>query len=407
MFSIKSLLLAGFLAAVFILNSHAQTYQWIPVNTNTSHNLKDGTVIGNSLILVGDSGKFVFRNTLQSVSVTGQLQSHASLISVEKMRFKTDSLVYRAMATNGRIYRVDTTQQVLLPDSLPVMPPAGSRPSKLIDLNLSGVDNWRYGYPLDSGKILAYKQPYTNPSLEFSLPFLGAVTDLQTFNTWGVLAIGDSGRIWRTVGLDTDFSLVFSNLVSQRLNSIFKQTSSLIWVIGNGGTLLKSTNTGQNWTLEASPSQEDYNSGIFQEGKIFLCGSNGNIMMSDDGGLNWVQETVATSEKLNKFLAGPDGKLYCLGDAGVLLMRSVVTGNQNGLASKKPLLKRSNQAWSISNPMETGLNYQILDVSGRLLFDGKVPASCEVVIPAKQAGLYLVRMMASGYSESLKFSVAD
>lgn len=407
MFSLKSLLLTGFLASAFILNSHAQTYQWIPVNTNTTHNLKDGIVIGNSLILVGDSGKYVFRNTIQSVSVTGQLQSHASLISVEKMRYKTDSMVYRALSSNGQIYRLDTLQDVLLPDSLPIMPPAGSRPLKLIDLNLSGVDNWRFGYALDSGKILAFKQPYSNPRLEFSLPFKGAITDLHTYNTWGVLAIGDSGRIWRTAGLDSDFSPVFSNMVSQRLNSIFKQTSSLIWVVGNGGTLLKSTNTGQNWTLETSPSQEDFNSGIFQEGKIFLCGSNGNIMMSDDGGLNWVQETVATSEKLNKFLAGPDGKMYCLGDGGVLLMRSVVTGNQNGLVSKKPLLLRNNQAWSISNPMETGLDYQILDISGRLLFEGKVPPSGETVLPAKQSGLYMVRMVASGFSESLKFSVAD
>lgn len=88
-------------------------------------------------------------------------------------------------------------------------------------------------------------------------------------------------------------------------------------------------------------------------------------------------------------------------------MRSVVTGNQNGLASKKPLLMRSNQAWTISNPMETGLNYQILDVSGRLLSEGKVASSCEAVIPAKQAGLYLVRIMSNEFSESLKFSVAD
>ncbi len=407
MFSLKSLFLASLLASAFILNSHAQTYQWILVNTNTSHNLKDGTVIGKSLILVGDSAKYVFRNTIQSVSVTGQLQSRANLISVVKIRYKTDSMVYCALANNGQIYRVDTSNQVFLPDSLPVMPPAGSMPSKLVDLNLSGVDNWRFGYPLDSGKILACKQPYSNPRLEISLPFHGVVTDLQTYNTWGVLAIGDSGRIWRTEGLDNDFSPVFSNMVSQRLNSIFKQTSSLFWVVGNGGTLLKSTNSGQNWTLETIPSQEDFCSGIFQEGKIFLCGNNGNIMMSDDGGLNWVQETVATSEKLNKFLAGPDGKMYCLGDGGVLLMRSVVTGIQNGLSSKKPLLKRSSKAWTISNPMEIGLDYQILDVSGRLLFEGNVSPSGEAVIPAKQAGLYLVRMVANGYSESLKFSVAD
>ena len=403
----KSLFLVGFLATASFLNLHAQTYQWIPINTNSSHNLKDGIAMGNSLILVGDSGKYVFRNTTQSVSVAGQLQSHASLVSVVKMRYKTDSMVYRALSSSGQIYRVDTLQDVLLPDSLPIMPPAGSRPSKLVDLNLSGVDNWRFGYALDSGKILAFKQPYSNPRLEFSLPFQGAVTDLQTYNTWGVLAIGDSGRIWRTAGLDNDFSPVFSNMVTNRLNAIFKQTSSLIWVAGHGGTLLKSTNAGQNWTLEASPSQEDFNSGIFQEGKIFLCGSNGNIMMSDDGGLNWVQESLGTSEKLNKFLAGPDGKLYCLGDGGVLLMRSVVTGNQNGLSFKKPLLTRSSKSWTISNPMETGLDYQILDVSGRLLFEGKVPSSGEAVIPAKQSGLYIIRMVASGFSESLKFSVAD
>ena len=61
MFSLRSLLLTGFLASASFLNLHAQTYQWIPINTNSSHNLKDGIAMGNSLILVGDSGKYVFK----------------------------------------------------------------------------------------------------------------------------------------------------------------------------------------------------------------------------------------------------------------------------------------------------------------------------------------------------------
>ena len=68
MFSFKTLIIGCILALVVNLNSNAQTYQWIPVNTNTSQNLKDGIVMGNSLILVGDSGQYVFRNTIQSVS---------------------------------------------------------------------------------------------------------------------------------------------------------------------------------------------------------------------------------------------------------------------------------------------------------------------------------------------------
>lgn len=104
---------------------------------------------------------------------------------------------------------------------------------------------------------------------------------------------------------------------SQHLNGVFMLDVQNGWVCGNVGTLLKTTNTGQNWT-QVSVTANDLNSIVFKNSNIGVAvGDNGIIIRTVNGGANWSIVSSGTTEQFRKVTSGSGSLFFAAGDNGL------------------------------------------------------------------------------------------
>ena len=72
------------------------------------------------------------------------------------------------------------------------------------------------------------------------------------------------------------------------LNSVKFINENTGWVVGEYGTIMKSTNKGINWTKQISTTTNNlYSIYIIDELKSLIVGDNGTILSTTNGGINW------------------------------------------------------------------------------------------------------------------------
>ena len=79
-----------------------------------------------------------------------------------------------------------------------------------------------------------------------------------------------------------------------QLHGVWVRNDSLIWVVGDEGTILHSRDGGQTWQRQASgtavPLQLIYGSGT----DLWTVGPRGTILHSNDDGQTWSQQASGT-----------------------------------------------------------------------------------------------------------------
>ena len=106
---------------------------------------------------------------------------------------------------------------------------------------------------------------------------------------------------------------------SQNLNSVYMHDTQSGWICGNAGTLLKTTNAGQNWN-QVNVTSNNLNSILFATSTIGIAvGANGTIIRTTDGGTSWNTITSTTTQTLRKISKG-SGLLVAVGDNGTVLI---------------------------------------------------------------------------------------
>jgi hypothetical protein len=140
------------------------------------------------------------------------------------------------------------------------------------------------------------------------------------------IAAGNGGTILKsTTGYPinwTSWVSVVSN-TTQNLNGIALDTNNAI-IVGDNGTILRSTNKGNGWSVVNSGFSNKLNSVYVNplDFRIYwVTGDNGLILKSTNTGLNWFQVPSGTTSNLKSFTP----YLIC-GTNGVAL-KSLDTGN--------------------------------------------------------------------------------
>lgn len=109
--------------------------------------------------------------------------------------------------------------------------------------------------------------------------------------------------------------------VSQNLNDVYCITENSVVVVGNAGTILKTTDGGINWIQKTSAITYNLMKVQFAGLNIgYAVGTNGTLLKSIDGGENW--SPIATGETAN---------LYGL---SVLDENTLLISGDNGLIKK-------------------------------------------------------------------------
>ncbi|MEO8513417.1 MAG: T9SS type A sorting domain-containing protein [Ignavibacteria bacterium] len=158
-------------------------------------------------------------------------------------------------------------------------------------------------------------------------PVTSANLNAVDHNYW-LFAVGDNGTILYaseliTGNLVTRTSGTTGNLRDVTISSVNNQR---IIVVGDKGTILRSTNTGNNWDNVSIPdttfnfySISHRNANTLQSGDRFVAvGSGGRIYKSTDDGATWQQKTSGTTNTLRSiyFLTLDSGVV--VGDNGTI-----------------------------------------------------------------------------------------
>ncbi len=100
----------------------------------------------------------------------------------------------------------------------------------------------------------------------------------------------DGGETWtgqRTPTTETLYSLYFID-------------SNNGWASGALGVVLKTTDGGANWTVCQTGTTDNLKSITFQSTLLgWTAGTNGTILKTDDGGVTWAMQNSGTSNELN------------------------------------------------------------------------------------------------------------
>ncbi|MBI4333539.1 MAG: hypothetical protein HY673_19930 [Chloroflexi bacterium] len=107
---------------------------------------------------------------------------------------------------------------------------------------------------------------------------------------------------------------------TRRLFSVFFFDAAKGWAVGEGGTMVRTTNGGASWTVQDSGIIYNLRSVFFlSPTNGWVAGDSGYVARSSDGGLTWNKLDVGTSAHLNAVRFKDINMGWAVGDAGAIL----------------------------------------------------------------------------------------
>ncbi|MDH4158163.1 MAG: YCF48-related protein, partial [candidate division Zixibacteria bacterium] len=138
----------------------------------------------------------------------------------------------------------------------------------------------------DSGK--SWHMPSVNPSGEVNL---WSVAFVDPQNAW---IVGDSGTILKTSD-GGDIWIEQTCPVEAELHDVAFATTSTGWIAGSGGTLLKTTDGGETWTPQDGATCHDLFSVSVVSTEVGWAAGTYAILRTQDGGQQWSAQSSGTS----------------------------------------------------------------------------------------------------------------
>ena len=137
-------------------------------------------------------------------------------------------------------------------------------------------------------------------------------TGIITGNKGRILFSNDYGRNWtlRTIAE----AKRKKKLVD--LNSSFFIDNRNVWMAGNDGVILHSTDGGITWQPGKFKEYNYYSIMFLNSNEGFIAGENGIIIHTDDGGSSWKSNTLP-AYKINRLL-DVSGSIWAIGNGGII-----------------------------------------------------------------------------------------
>ena len=120
-----------------------------------------------------------------------------------------------------------------------------------------------------------------------------------------------------------------SSGTSNRLNAVDVNDTTCI-VVGDNGTLLRSTNSGYSWSSISHPAGSNTLIGVASNGNTWVAvGASGTVIRSTNNGSSWSSVSSGTSLNLTSVDADSDGQFIAVGRGGIVI-RSTDNGSTWG-----------------------------------------------------------------------------
>lgn len=254
---------------------------------------------------------------------------------------------------------------------------------------LDGGNNWDFQQTDSSNALL---------SVYFTSELEGWCAGYKMYDVKGILLhTTNRGETW-----------VQSELNTSQLISIFFINSMCGWATGSNGTIIHTTNGGNNWSYQTSGVNNGLCSVYFTSSTNgWIVGYHGLILYTTDGGDHWIPQISGVIENLNSVNFPSSTTGYAVGNSGIILKTT-----NGGITFVQENLKVSNSnvfllSQNYPNPFNptTYIEYQtpnselillkILDVLG-----DEVATLVNEVLPA---GRYIVKFDGSNLASGIYF----
>ncbi|MEZ4824627.1 MAG: YCF48-related protein, partial [Ignavibacteria bacterium] len=146
------------------------------------------------------------------------------------------------------------------------------------------------------------------------------------------------------------------------------------WACGDGGTIIKTTNAGNNWVVTSTFTKNSIRSIFFlNENTGYACGLNGTVLNSTDGGLKWSKILLNTTGNLfcikfsgsTGFISGDTGIVFKSTNSGLNWSRKTtnVTRTLTSIAVQNSLVIAAGLNGTVIRSTDTGETFQTVNPS--------------------------------------------
>jgi photosystem II stability/assembly factor-like uncharacterized protein len=152
---------------------------------------------------------------------------------------------------------------------------------------------------------------------------VSGVSFVDQDNGWsvGVSVFTSSSIVVRiTNGASNSPNFTVQTSFAKKLRQIQMLDANNGWVIGDGGTIMKTINGGDTWSPQTSGTTADLNGVYFVDlNNGWVVGDGGTILKTTDGGDTWTTEASGTTNDLRSIFFVGLSQGYAVGANGTIL----------------------------------------------------------------------------------------
>ena len=168
----------------------------------------------------------------------------------------------------------------------------------LLSVNISTAQNWQWQNPLPQGNELV-------------------CVNFSNINTG--CAVGVNGTILKTTNGGNLWTIQNSG-TSNDLSSVYFTDANTGYAVGDSGIILKTTDGGTNWLIQNSGTSNWLGSVVFSDANTgYVVGAQGTILKTINAGLTWTIQNSGSSNVLKSVYFHDTNTGYAVGFGGTIL----------------------------------------------------------------------------------------
>jgi hypothetical protein len=227
------------------------------------------------------------------------------------------------------------------------------------------------------------------------------------------LAVCHDGTILKTTNGGEDWTN-FGIVINNRLNDVKYYNADTAFICAGIGKVYFSGDAGESWTLKNTGISASLTKILFVEDTIYISGDKGTILKSTDIGETWTLEETFTSIEINDIKTNHKGNIFTCGKNATIFrygeyVPTLISEPYDNIKSFSVFPNPAGSFINIvaENSPETSMIIEIYDMQGKNVFTQNYHQAHSVSIDVNNllTGIYMVRVVAGNITSTKKLII--